>query len=585
MNNNLDILFVLPAYTDEHVISYTGPLILATELDKAGITAGFISYTESEFLLKDFNKFINDICNKILEYNSKIVSLFLRGDSLHIQVQIAKKLKALKSDLIIVGGGPAVNISGKQIFEVYQKYFDCLSAGEGETVIVPLIQSILQNKLDRSIAGLIYLDDQKVICNKQPEFLLDDYTLDRDIYYLLDNKYITDTPSITLDVGRGCPFSCRFCTSHDLWHNRYRLRDLSDIIETIRYIKEKYNISVFDFSHDNFTANKNRVRQFCKLLKESQLDISFSICARIDCLDYDLLKDLKEVGLNGLFVGIESGAQHLQPVIGKNLHLDAIDIIANACMGLNIDVWWSFMYGFPEETQEDLEQTLELIYDLRKKSIALFHCGLHELYLDYSSNYYLTDSDKLVYKEDRLKSDLCITFGLNECLDEIKDHPTLYCSFYTLNSYTITNFEYTCLYAQLFEAFPLTMYYTVKTKNKLEFVNELTTCIKSNGIDLTNYSMYSSDMQDVYDLYNNILEHYIIDHSELDTDTLTSLLKFEYMCKHMKSGKIPSNIAYYKFNYQKVKNLDDDPRGLTRLELIKSADNKFEIMIKGKIFY
>ena len=77
--------------------------------------------------------------------------------------------------------------------------------------------------------------------------------------------------SVQIDVGRGCPFACTFCSTKTFWKRKFRLRSVDNILDEIEYVINTYGITDFDFKHDLFTANKRRVLEFCRALRKRKL--------------------------------------------------------------------------------------------------------------------------------------------------------------------------------------------------------------------------------------------------------------------------------------------------------------------------
>jgi hypothetical protein len=68
---------------------------------------------------------------------------------------------------------------------------------------------------------------------------------------------------------------------------------------------------------------------------------------------------MARAGCQGIFFGVETGSQRLQAVIDKNLDLREAAARIRATDGHKIHTTISLITGFPEETREDLKQTVD----------------------------------------------------------------------------------------------------------------------------------------------------------------------------------------------------------------------------------
>jgi Radical SAM superfamily len=161
-----------------------------------------------------------------------------------------------------------------------------------------------------------------------------------------------------LEMGRGCPFACSFCSTNDFFRRNFRLRSPERILRDMRALAATYGLSDFDLIHDMFTVDRRRVVAFCEAMIAAGDKFTWSCSARTDCVDEPLLELMARAGCHGLFFGIETGSTRMQTIIDK--HLDprrAVEII-DAAEKLGIGTTVSLITGFPEETAEDLRQTV-----------------------------------------------------------------------------------------------------------------------------------------------------------------------------------------------------------------------------------
>ena len=95
--------------------------------------------------------------------------------------------------------------------------------------------------------------------------------------------------SFSLEMGRGCPFSCTFCSTNDFFRRRFRLKSPEKILAQMRRAKREYNATRFDLVHDMFTVDRKRVAAFCQTMLDSGENFLWGCSARTDCVDDELI--------------------------------------------------------------------------------------------------------------------------------------------------------------------------------------------------------------------------------------------------------------------------------------------------------
>ena len=362
-----DVVFVTPNFGGWVKDEPVGTLLLATIVRNANIPVEVLQFRH--FGDADhFACFISSAVDKILAKNPRIVSFYTRCDTYHISIKIAQCLKQLRKDIYIVYGGPQADLSAEDTLrEIPQVDYVC--CGEGENTIVPFFTSLLAGQVNHTIDGLVYRDGENIVKNPRPQMIADLDTLPEIDYSLLDfsdEEGLGMQGSFPVDVGRGCPFSCTFCSTKTFWGRNYRLKSAERIISEIKHIHEKFGIVNFSFEHDMLTLNRQKIIDICRMLKDIGFPIQWGCSARTDCLDKELIDIMVDAGMAFLFVGIETGSPRMQKLIRKKLKLGDVLETMEYVSKKGIVGRASFIYGFPNETEEDFSQSMLLMMRLSK---------------------------------------------------------------------------------------------------------------------------------------------------------------------------------------------------------------------------
>ena len=167
--------------------------------------------------------------------------------------------------------------------------------------------------------------------------------------------------------SRSCPMRCTFC---NMWHvhgPKIRYRSADDVVDEIEYLYHTYNARYFQFMDDNFTFDKKRVIRMMTEIKRRGLKISYDTPngIAINRLDKDVIKAMVEGGLIRISIAIESGSQKIRELMMKGLKQHKIYEAANELAKYpHVFVKAFFIVGMPEETEETLEETRDMIKTL-----------------------------------------------------------------------------------------------------------------------------------------------------------------------------------------------------------------------------
>ncbi|MBA7465682.1 Anaerobic magnesium-protoporphyrin IX monomethyl ester cyclase [subsurface metagenome] len=254
------------------------------------------------------------------------------------------------------------------------KNVDYVIRGEGEETLWELISG----KREEDILGLSYREKERCIHNAERPFIEQLDNLPFPAYHLLPVKKYHPAlgaykrlPAISMITTRGCPGRCTFCFGSFLG-TRVRMHSAKYIVEEIKLLQRDYGIKEISFYDDTFTALKKKVQEFCLLIVQENIDITWSCFSRVDFIDETTLRSMKKTGCHQICYGIESGNEEILKNIKKKTSLDkARDTIAMT-KHIGIEARATFMLGNPGETREMMEETINFAIAL-DPDISLFN--------------------------------------------------------------------------------------------------------------------------------------------------------------------------------------------------------------------
>ncbi len=450
----LDVLFVTPNRDLTLWQEINGTMLLATQLLQDDFQVELLRFASFDSYDNDYPLFIRQMTDKILELQPKCVSFYCLCDTYHIMLRLAVNVKQQAPHIHTILGGPQATATAMDTMKAAD-YVDYICSGEGEMTVTPFFRGLLRGQGDPlEVAGVYGRREGQIIHCQTPVPMADLNTLpdwDTRLMPPLTKEYYDKTKhSINLDSGRGCPYNCTFCCTKDFWRRAYRLKSPDRLIQDIRNAKERYNTNSFCFSHDAFTANINSVHTLCDRLIAEMPDIRWQCSTRLNCVNQELLLKMKKAGLFKVGFGIETGSPRMQKLTNKNLNLTQLPPMVKFCKEQNITTEFLFMYGFPEETEEDLQQTLEVLCDTLEQgansvqmAYCLFHPNTHITEENYD-NLVLDPTINVIHRD---------IFGYEDELELIRQNKRIFPFYYHLPTKVRDEYRYLSILARLYQLF------------------------------------------------------------------------------------------------------------------------------------
>lgn len=293
----------------------------------------------------------------------------------------AKISKEVLPKSLVIAGGPHVSAVPKDTLENIRE-IDAVVIGEGERTLLEICKKGINAN------GVILRKNNKIIANppREPILNLDELPFPaRDIltkyrkkdisqYYLnteVPGKGILRYYYTTITTGRGCPFNCIFCAVPEIWGRKVRLRSAQNVVHELKEVKERFGVEGFHVCDDTFNITKKRVFDICELMIREKIDMKWNAHLRVDNVDRDILAIMKKAGCYMISFGIESGSQRiLDNVIEKKITLDKVRAVIKLCDELKIVRSCNFIYSLPDETNEDVRKTIDLMEEFKGKQVC-----------------------------------------------------------------------------------------------------------------------------------------------------------------------------------------------------------------------
>jgi radical SAM superfamily enzyme YgiQ (UPF0313 family) len=277
-----------------------------------------------------------------------------------VTVRIACEVKRQQPASVVAFGGPQASAVDVATLKAYAP-IDLVVRGEAEQTLPQLLEALAQGHPLDGISGITFRRDGEIVRTPDGAGITDLDSLPFPAFHLLPD--MGTCRFMPLELGRGCPFACTFCSTNDFFRRRFRLKSPARMLEEMRRVKATYGIDTFELVHDMFTVDRKRVAAFCEALLASSEKFYWGCSARTDCIDEELIELMARAGCRGIFFGIETGSARMQKIIDKGLDLVESAARVRSCDKSKIKTAVSLIVGFPEETKEDLRSTVAFFMD------------------------------------------------------------------------------------------------------------------------------------------------------------------------------------------------------------------------------
>lgn len=355
------ILFIVPnLYQDDNHFPL-GPAYLASILRLAG-------HDVQVYSQDIFHQSNEELAEFLDNNNFDVIGLgFLAARYVETIRPLAKVINKHKKKAKFLLGGQGVTPIPEYILKDTEANVAVL--GEGEKIIVPLVDNILNEKNLNKIEGIAFRVGDRVTINNRiiPIMNLDEIPFPAwDLFPM--EKYAdclrpvgADPTNKTFPVitSRGCINRCSFCYRME---RGIRLRSIANIFEELEILNSKYGITYFHFRDEMFIPNKKRIEKFALMLGRLKVPVKYDCMARVELAkNKEILKILKDSGCQFLNLGLESLDQNVLNLMGKNTTIkDNYEAVENT-IEMGVHPGLNFIWGNPGDSRNGLRDIVQFL--------------------------------------------------------------------------------------------------------------------------------------------------------------------------------------------------------------------------------
>jgi len=413
MARQLDVLFVNPdssakayqglAMTYSAIEPPTWSLLLAESCRSKGFGVSILD-CDAERLTLD------QAVMRVREANPRLVLFVVYGQNPNSgttnmigALAMARAIKTAYSDYMV--GFVGSHTSALPMEVLSENSVDIVFLNEGVYALHNLLRSDMRDDLHK-INGIGYVADGKPVLNP-PQHVVPQDRMDEDLpgyawdllpyrekpldmyrahFWHAEFSHEKRTPFAAIYTSLGCQFGCDFCMINIInrndnadgisaadsrgmrfWSPAWVSREMSKLadmgVETLR------------ISDEMFFLNRKYYKPILEDIIEKNFDFNMWTYSRVDTVRRDQLELFKRAGVNWLALGVEAGNQNVRQEVSKGSFKDVnIRDVCKTVQDADINIISNYIFGFPEDTLDTMQETLDLALELNTEMANMYPC-------------------------------------------------------------------------------------------------------------------------------------------------------------------------------------------------------------------
>ncbi|MHA2143164.1 MAG: B12-binding domain-containing radical SAM protein [Candidatus Thorarchaeota archaeon] len=415
-----------------------GILSLAAVMKERGIPCevmDLFQYSKSSEEEPEF--VINSIAEKIVTSNPDVLGLSTMSNNLAIALQLCQTVKESLPNITTVLGGPGSTFCANEILDSFSQ-IDAVIRGEADYAFPDFIEELISGSAISSVPGVVIRDGPDIIDNGWPDPIMNLDSLPVPLYDLCEKSSETQKSSISVEVGRGCPFACTFCSTSAFFKRVFRVKSANRILKELTLINREFGNQLVLFNHDLLTFKRSFVDDLSESLVATNTRVRWSASARLDTIDEEMLKKMSDAGCEGIFLGIEVATDEMQQKINKRLNLSSFKETMEIILNLGYRVTTSFIVGIPEMDLADVQALWELGLYAKSLDKGQVTIQVHSLAPEQGSSLHEKWSSNLLYDDYGCVGNTNIPPAWVDMRRVIRKHPAVFSNHFYIKTETIS---------------------------------------------------------------------------------------------------------------------------------------------------
>ncbi|OGW25229.1 MAG: magnesium-protoporphyrin IX monomethyl ester oxidative cyclase [Nitrospirae bacterium GWC2_42_7] len=307
-----------------------------------------------------------DIQKKITDLKPDVVATTAFTAEIVDALKVLKLARDINPEIITVIGNVHPTFCYEEIFKDHHMYVDYVVCGEGENVIVDLMNALSQGADISKVKGIAYREGEKVEVTLPGGFIKDLDSLptawDLIDWPIYTYRPVEDSRLAVVSSSRGCTQQCTFCSQQLFWQRSWRGRTAENFVGELEYLRNTYGVNIVMISDETPTLDRRRWEKILDLLIERKVGTKILMETRVDDIirDEDIMWKYKKANIDHIYVGVEATTQETLDIFKKDIKVEQSKKALDLINSYNIVSETSFVLGMPDDTAEKIKHTVEL---------------------------------------------------------------------------------------------------------------------------------------------------------------------------------------------------------------------------------
>lgn len=331
-----------------------------------------IAYLGSYLVKRGFSiDYVNSFQNQKEELAEKLahgnIRLIAIPTTLYVSVfpilEIMTFIKKYNREASVIIGGPfiatQIRTQEKEAVQYMMKSIGAdfyVNSSQGEGALAETLGALRDGKPFKGIRNLIYRDGGEYLTNTfEPEYnSLDENNIDWRLFDHGIQKIIATRTAIS------CPFSCAFC-GFPQHAGKYQTAAIETVEQELNLIEGLGKVVNIHFIDDTFNIPPERYKEMLRMMIRNRYSFKWNCNFRCQFTDREMVELMKESGCEGVFLGFESGSPQILKNMNKAATVEKYREGMDLLKEYDITTYGSFIIGFPGETYETVNETIDFI--------------------------------------------------------------------------------------------------------------------------------------------------------------------------------------------------------------------------------
>ncbi len=278
-------------------------------------------------------------------------------------IDIIREAKTHCPAMVTMMGGPHVSFDIDNVLSDHPE-LDLIVIGEGEQTLAELIPRMHAPHSWNDIQGIAFRSGNAIVKTPARPPAADLDVLPLPARHLLPmSRYQALGFPVSIITSRGCPNNCIFCLGRRMVGQKARFRNAGRVVDEIEQILA-YGFTRINIADDLFTASRKRVAELCAEIDRRKVQFDWSVFARVNTVDPEMLRMMRASGCDSISFGIESGNIEMLARVRKGITLDQARKAVAWSKAAGLRTHASFMVGLPGESPESLQDSQRFAEEL-----------------------------------------------------------------------------------------------------------------------------------------------------------------------------------------------------------------------------